>query len=517
MADSPASRLGTLFRGLTRAHGVYIIPSGAQANAQKAGKIEGQAKTLQKPVTEAVWAAHIEGKRGVGIVPVTDEGLCYFAAIDIDVYPLDMNVIEKQCAQFGLPLLPTRTKSGGVHLYLFSKEGISAALVRRKLGEWTVALGYAKSEIFPKQDEVKGEGDVGNWINMPYFNAASGATNRYGVLNGMILTLSQYCDRADKLSITAEQLEQLDLAQDKDDDDFVQAPPCLQCLARNKGLIVGARNNGLFAVGVYLRKRFPDDWKQRLYAYNGRYSHPPMAEAEIKVIAKSVGRKKYNFNCNELPIKTYCNRSICLTREFGVSDGEEEKWGVNIDSESSMVNTKPPYWLVGINGVQVKFFAEDLQMQQRFQRLCMEHVKYLPPLLPSGKWNKVVNTIISTAKLVEAPEDASTVGELSYHLRQFCTVFPQGETREEILVGKPYTEESVTYFRAGDFKRYLESQRFHGLNGGAHLYSELRELGVEYGQLWIQEQNLRVWKIPSFAHNPVEVPPRRVSQENGSM
>lgn len=517
-----ASRLATLFRGLNRAHGEYVIPEGAKRNHNKGGKLEGEARTVRRPVTPAVWDKHIAGVKGLGVVPVDDEGLCYFSAIDIDVYPVDIGLLEQACAAAGLPLVPTKTKSAGVHLYLFTPEGAPGELVRRKLGEWTVALGYPKAEIFPKQDIIAEEGDVGNWINLPYFDVdIAGHSPRHGVLNGAPLTLEQYLDRADKFSVTAEQLLSIDIANENvaDAEEFLQAPPCLQCLARNRGFVQGSRNNGMFAVSVYLRKRYPDEWKEKLAYYNGKFFTPALPESELKVIAKATSRKKYNYNCDDQPLKGYCNRAICTTRDFGIGKVEDVNWGVNIDSKAIKVDTTPPYWLLVINGVTVKCFSEDLQQQVRFQKLCMEHVQYMPPLLPGAKWNKVVNDILSTSKVVEAPDDASAVGELAWHLEQFCTVYPQAETREEVLVGKPWTnpEENMTYFRSGDFKRYLESQKFHGVNGGsAHLYAELRSLGVIHQQFWVQNRNIQTWSVPKYHVEPVEVPPRR-AKDDGQM
>ena len=40
-------------------------------------------------------------------------------------------------------------------------------------------LGFAGSEIFPKQDALAKPEDKGNWLNMPYFGGD--ATDRYGI------------------------------------------------------------------------------------------------------------------------------------------------------------------------------------------------------------------------------------------------------------------------------------------------------------------------------------------------
>ena len=41
------------------------------------------------------------------------------------------------------------------------------------------------------------------------------------------------------------------------------APPCLRIL-ESKGYPEGTRNNGLFNVGVFYRKAFPNDWENLL-------------------------------------------------------------------------------------------------------------------------------------------------------------------------------------------------------------------------------------------------------------
>jgi hypothetical protein len=62
-----------------------------------------------------------------------------------------------------------RSKSGGAHVFCFTNEFVPASLMRAKLQAMASILGYAKTEIFPKQNNVKAErGDVGNFLNMPY-------------------------------------------------------------------------------------------------------------------------------------------------------------------------------------------------------------------------------------------------------------------------------------------------------------------------------------------------------------
>jgi hypothetical protein len=432
-------RLARLFRGLPRAYGVYDL-SRAKQNGTK--KVEGSARTIREPVTVQRWRAHVDGNMGLGIVPINDESISYFGAIDVDHYDVDIREVERQVADYGMPLMPTRTKSGGVHLYFFSASGVSAQLLRARLNEWSVMLGFGGAEVFPKQNALMDEADVGNWINMPYFGAAREKNgiccwDRHGILHGQPLDLAAYLDRAELFAdrLTEDMLKQIVI--EDANGEFEQGPPCLVTLSA-RGFGEGQRNKGLFAVGVYLKKRFPDEWEAKLYLYNKRYMRPPLADDEVKTIIKSLKRKEYNYACSQDPIKSHCNRLLCRTKEFGIGKADSKDWGIVIDSEAQMICTDPPYWILTVNGTRIRFFSEDLMRQPRFQELCMQKLSFLPPPLPRDEWLVTVNKILSSAVKLEAPQDSGPEGELYWHLQQFCTVYPQAETREEIPRGAAF-------------------------------------------------------------------------------
>ena len=495
-------RMAALFHGLARAHGVYELLS------RKTGgkKVQGKARTIHGEVTHTLWAKHLAGEQGLGIVPIKEDNTCVFGAIDVDRYDLNLQDVEAKCAALNLPVLPTRTKSGGVHLYAFTQAPVTAALMKTRLEEWSVALGYGGAEVFPKQSTLLSDKDVGNWINMPYFNGANGSTERYGVYRGEQLSVDEFLDRAEQLKLTEEQLEAMVIAEG---DDFAEGPPCLQSLART-GFPEGMRNNGLFAVGVYLKKRYPDDWQAHVHSYNARFFKPPLGEGEVKQLLKTLARKEYNYTCDKPPIKMFCNRNMCRTRDFGVGKGIDD-WGVVIDSDVLRVSTDPPYWIISVNGVRMQVFSEDLMQQRRFQGLCMEKIGLLPPPLAGDKWRGEVNKLLMAATEVEAPADSSVGGELEYHLKQFCTVYPQGETREEMLSGKPYTEEGFTHFRGADFRKYLEAQHFRALSG-PRLYARLRQVGVTHKQYWVANQNIQVWAVAAYQDASTDMAPRIIDK-----
>lgn len=498
-----SGRLARLFQGLDRAYGVFVL--GARKPGGK--KVEGSARTVRGPVTLALWEAHLAGQQGLGIVPITDQATCWFGAIDVDRYDIDIVAVEQRCAVLGLPLLPTRTKSGGVHLYCFAQEPLPAALLRTKLEEWAVALGYGGAEVFPKQAKLSSERDTGNWINMPYFNAAADKTERYGIYKGTQLTLTQFCERAETIRVTVAVLEELELPTSED---FEAGPPCLQSLARS-GFPEGMRNDGLFAVGVYLKKRWPDEWRAKLMEYNMKYMRPPLAATEVAAVTKTLGRKDYNYTCTKPPIKLFCNRGLCLQREFGVGQGGGE-WDLVIGDDVLKINTDPPYWIITVNGQRLELFVEQLTNQRLFRSLCLEKINKYPTGLAPERWLEEINKIAKNAVEMEAPEDSGAGGELLFHLRQFCTVYPQAETREEILTGKPFVDDGRVYFRSADFKRYLEAQHYRALSG-PRLYARLRQHGLDHKQFFVAGRNIQVWVVPAFDVPTSPVPAREPPQD----
>ena len=144
MAASLARRFMQRFAGLERAHGTYII--GASDRTDAKNKLKGRALTKLEPVTEALWAAHLDGSgSGLGVVPIRDDASCTFGAIDIDAYDgLDLPALEAKCLALKFPLVICRSKSGGAHCYLFAEEPITAAEIRTALVEWSAALGYPR-------------------------------------------------------------------------------------------------------------------------------------------------------------------------------------------------------------------------------------------------------------------------------------------------------------------------------------------------------------------------------------
>lgn len=204
---SDAERMFRLFTGNPAGHGTYVNEEKSPGKAK--AEIKRTARTLKTPPTVGLWQQHLDGTRPLGVVPVMPDGTCHWAAIDIDKYDLTHADIVRALADRDIPGIVCRSKSGGAHILFFFSEPVPAATVKTKLVGVAVGLGWpATTEVFPKQDNP----DIGNWLNMPYFDADMGT--RYAVReDGRGLSVYQFLKTAEAGRITRAQFEALSAAE----------------------------------------------------------------------------------------------------------------------------------------------------------------------------------------------------------------------------------------------------------------------------------------------------------------
>ena len=98
-----------------------FITTSLTGEVDERGKTVGPTITVHEPVTLEIWKQHLEGKKRIGIKPEKDN-LCKWGCIDVDPHNYK-NYNQKKIVdiikEFNLPLIPTRSKSGGLHLFLF--------------------------------------------------------------------------------------------------------------------------------------------------------------------------------------------------------------------------------------------------------------------------------------------------------------------------------------------------------------------------------------------------------------
>ena len=99
-----------------------FITTSPTGGVDERGKVEVKTLTIHEPVTKELWANHLNGKQRIGIKPETDEDLCKWGCIDIDPHSykdFSQKKVIDIIRENNLPLIAARSKSGGLHLFLF--------------------------------------------------------------------------------------------------------------------------------------------------------------------------------------------------------------------------------------------------------------------------------------------------------------------------------------------------------------------------------------------------------------
>lgn len=494
-------KFSAVFNGLQLAYGTYKVEK-KQAN----GKNTGRAAIMREPRTTALWEGHLSGKgRAIGIIPINEDNNCVWGCIDVDQYPLDHKLLVEKIRKLKLPLVVCRSKSGGAHCFLFTTEWVEAKDMQATLQQISAALGYGGSEIFPKQVKLHlDRDDVGNFLNLPYYDAEDGL--RYAIKDdGTSATLDEFFELYETHKQTPEQLMQLQVGEEAESATLRDGPPCLQFLVKNK-IGEGARNNGLFNLGVYVRKAYPDSWETEIMTYNLQYLDPPLAINEVTVITKQLNRKDYTYKCSDAPINAHCNKELCQTRKHGVGAAIQGAAIANLRKYNSV----PPVWFVDVNGEPLELDTEALMSQPVFQKACMEQLNFMPRSVSKQIWEGRIGALMNEMRdnesaIMEVAEDASISGQFYDYLEEFCAHMQKANDKEEILLKRPWTDEDegLTYFRLKDFESFLKRNKFFEYKSHK-IAQRLRDRGGDSTVLRIKSRTVRVWQVPAFESGDIE-------------
>ncbi|MDB4534195.1 hypothetical protein N9242_04920 [Vicingaceae bacterium] len=501
-----AERLLSVFIGAKSAHGTTTV-----GRIGRNGKAESKSMIIRSPLTVDLVQDHIDGKQGVGAIPINEENVCKFAALDIDVYDLNHNELQAKIQKLKLPLMHCRSKSGGAHLYLFLKDWVPAANIRDYLTEMSIALGFSGCEIFPKQDTIIAErGDVGNFINMPYFNAEM--PQRYAFnAKCEALELDEFLDAVEEIRVTESELEGLRFSGKRKY--FTDGPPCLEHLFAD-GPIDTPRNTCMYQCGIYAKLSEPDNWKSKLEEFNRTLCTEPLPSHEVINLGKSLDKKDWAYKCKEEPFKSYCDPTLCASRKHGI--GNESPDMPSVGGLTIMLS-EPRVYFMDVDGSRIQISTEQLQNQVLWQRACMEQMNIMPPTVKPQKWQQMINQLMQDATVLEVPEEATVKGQFKEHLKAYCTSHIRAMAPEEMEMNKPWTDDGVTKFKLEGLIEYLHHRRFKVDNRG-HLIQMIRDMGGDNTKVNIHKSDgrrttLRCWQIPAFEQEEIELSVREMNND----
>lgn len=456
--------------------------------------VPGGAVTRKGAAPLDAYESHLAGHVGLGIVPVREDGTCSFAAIDIDDDKIDHKALYAKVVSRGMPLAVCRSKSGGAHLYLFMDEPRPASEIRQTLKRWAKALGYPNAEVFPKQDTIS-ETNVGSWINLPYF--AGERTTRYAVnasgaveLIDFLANIQYYDGRLVDESVNPAKGVKVE----------PQMPPCLVALTKDK-IKEGGRNSTVFNLAVFFRKssKSNEDWKEKVKKFNERGVDPPLSRQDVTGILNSVNQRKYQYTCENEPLKSVCDRAACEKLTFGVNCqpwNEESEYDPFEPVKLKKVLTNPPrYILVLSHGNEIELADDEFVKFSKVRHKLLIHYNLMVNNLKQKDWETIIKQLLMNREDISAPEDASFGGMVREKLEEFLALREMAQHKEDLVRGLPVTVNGTVYFKVSDFKHHLQKHKLDRIEN-PELFTLLKKYGCQHTSLVLMGKAVTVWTYP---------------------
>lgn len=534
-------RFAELFRGYQARYGRYDITGETVAEE----KVAGKARTVDQEITIKEYTSHVEGGVGIGVIPLREDSMINFAAIDIDVYKQEdqakRNLTHEDIALalMETPLIVTKSKSGGIHVWLFASTPVSARLATDYLKAQAAQLGVAGCEVFPKQTERHSDDDVGNWINLPYYGGKRTAvipSKSGSVVEYIEPDLEQFLSIAEAAAqavtedylIDNTRLPETQRGNGEQTELWFDGPPCLQSLLAGhpdkvagierkyaEGVINeeqykkqlafttpqlgdGARNWCFFNVGLYLRRRQNEHDTDAVLDKDDQVKLRKSIEdvhtawrvktgnagigPELDTIAKQAGKGKWGYKCNDEPLKGHCDRRLCMKRKFGVGTGTSDSafaitGFVVVDTED-----KQYYMTVGDKRIYVPDVASLLN-QSRFGEIIANAIDRVWINMADAKFKLMMDELLKKADHIEGPPDSDRLAVMLNALREFVhdKSIEWGKSDSAIFNGRAVWSEDAleAWFKFDQFTEFLRGK---GLAFGNNKVADMlkNDLGVTY-------------------------------------
>jgi hypothetical protein len=464
------------FTGLKRNYGYCNIKNG-EVN-KITGKIKFQPKDYgwaKKEITNQDYEEHLSGGKSIGVNPCDDEGLSIFGAIDIDPKDYSKFNLEKYLKiieEKELPIIPVKSKSGGLHLYVFTKDRVKASEIRDFLEKLLFIFGLPSStEIFPKQtslDSSDGKRPSGNFINLPYYNKKERVALKP---NGEEIDFDMFMKVVNLNAQTSESLSNLgaDLINKelkKESKQFEDGPPCLGLLCgqveSSREKLGDWRDRFLFNYMVFAKRKYPDEWEEKILETAREYIvyDKIWGDNKVKEKIKTWKGDTAGYLCNEDPIQSRCARNICLRRKYGVGRQINSSWPEIISVTKIAYRPHPKFILYvkeqdgKIKNINAKV-VEQIIEQRRLRALIAENTSVVPEPIKQKEFQAMVSGIWATQNIEIPDPESQPAGILFRNLKEYLNDV-RTTSLNGFKSGSVYVENDKAYFL---FYKFFEELR----------------------------------------------------------
>jgi hypothetical protein len=443
--------ISDLFKGRDDVHGYYGLLGSKPTDR---GKRTGEAATRREPVTPELWDLHLSGKQRLGIVPILKNGTCWWFCIDVDHYQ-ETGLHEEIAArikELSLPLVMTRSKSGGAHLWCFLTAPMNAAdaIAAANSFKKRLALPDDHVDIFPAQANAE---DVGNWMNMPYFGDLCHGTGPDG---GADLTLKQFEEYANSMAVAPGDIgvasrSTKKTARRKSESEL---PPCIEHVMAEGCVPEGFRDNFITHVAIVFKRAYPDDWTEKVQDFNQEYCDPPLDRAAVRKTVNSVKAKDFGYMCDKVSA-IYCDKTECKTRDYGLKGPDNND--IAVDSMEKIEGEQPIYRL-SMYGKKFTIDLDTLFNYQLFRKAVLGATNKFLTNMKNDEWASICQGLLDLANYHDAAPDTQMGERVVQNFKRFASGATTESLDAALTRGLPYYSEANKHiiFRGDDFMQLVD-------------------------------------------------------------
>jgi len=463
------------FTGLQRNFGFCNISNGyTDPNTGKIKFNAGDYGWSGKPITEDDYRLHLHGKKSIGIQPCDDNGLACFGAIDIDpkVYKdLDIKKYLDIIQEKELPLIPIKSKSGGLHLYLFTKEFVKAKIIRDFLEQVLFLFKLPiTTEIFPKQtklgSDTNGNKVNGNFINLPYFNKSERVALDP---SGKEMPLDLFLKVVEINKADIEKLENISNDLIKKEltggaEEFKDGPPCLEILSKNK--MKDGRDRFLYNYMVMAKKKYPDNWGKMVLKAGRNYFEFDQIWTDdyIEKKIKHWEKQEKGHTCHDDLLAPVCIKSECVKRKFGIISDKKINWPLMTNLIKVDFKPDPEYYFTveREDGETVQVHAKDVNKikdQQELRGLIMAQADFPPPPIKGMDFFEIQKALFSTIDTVQPAPGTTPMEILKKHLKDYIHS-TEATSHNSFKSGNVLKDDTYAYFVYDEFFNDLKDNEW---------------------------------------------------------
>ena len=474
--DENIKKFIEIYSGLKRTYGYAKMD---QVTLSDEGKLRPVYGWSGYPIKEQDYIDHLNGSKAIGIQPCDDEGRAKFGAIDIDDKQHSYKNFPFQkyldlVVKYNLPVIPIKSKSGGLHLCVFFKEKVSALFIRNFFDKILMTLGLPSNiEIYPKETEIPkredGTYEFGHFINLPYFRKEERlALNP----NGGFFTFEQFIKVVELNLQTESTINEFTNSHIKSllqggNEEFEEGPPCLQILTKNK--LVDGRDRFLYNYMVFAKKAYPDGWEEKVKEAARNYFEydKNWDDKKVELKIRSWRKETKGHTCSEDPIKDFCIKSECIKRKFGILSDKKKKYP-KISGLQKYEYPEPEYTfniekpdgsgVVSCRAKNIRQITNQLEMRN----LIGNAAGFVPPMLKQWEYQESVIDILFSTKNKESikpPKSATPEGILEQELIDWING-PEAKNDVSFKSGAVLFEKDEVYFKFTPFFDHIKNREW---------------------------------------------------------